>query len=358
MINQRYGRFYEIPEHLSKMGHEINLIAHNYKNFDQKTVKINNNFTITSWNLGAIPLFGFLNHYKRLVKIITISKPDVIISASDCFQIIIGSTLAKRYSIPFVADLYDNFESYGASRIPGVKKLFIKALLRSFAISAVSDKLMQFVKIKYQFPGKLFQIENAVPEKFLIVHDKKQSRKKYKFEKDKIYIGTAGKISKNNGTDLLIEAFLDILKMNSNINLVLAGPRDNGLKIPENSNIKYLGELDCDDIPIFFSALDLGIICIKNDDFGIYCFPQKFYEMVACKLPLVASNVGSMAGLLNEKKDLLFESNNKQDMLRAIMYQLEYKLILNDIVPTWKTQADIFNNIIQMTSADYRGLEL
>ena len=72
---------------------------------------------------------------------------------------------------------------------------------------------------------------------------------------------------------------------------------------------------------------------IKDNDFGRYCFPQKFYEMVACMLPFISTNVGEMSRLLNGNEQLLFKENNKDDLIRAINYQIKNKVILNNKVP-------------------------
>lgn len=161
------------------------------------------------------------------------------------------------------------------------------------------------------------------------------------------YIGTAGDLNRKKGVDLLINAFMEIAEGNSKLNLVLAGPKEKRLNIPAKENIRYLGQLDHEKVPLLFSALDAGVICVKDDNFGRYCFPQKYYEMVACDLPLVASNVGEMSRLLAETTSLLFKPDNLKDMERAIEYQLQHKLTLSVEVPTWEKQAIKFDRIIK-----------
>jgi teichuronic acid biosynthesis glycosyltransferase TuaC len=347
LINDRYGRFYEIPDYLAKRGHQIRLVCHSYRNTETSGLTVQGNFSINSFKLEWNPLSGFIRHYYRLVEMVRKDRPDVIIAGSDCYQIIIGAALARRYAIPFIADMYDNFAWYKASRIPGVLSLFARALAQASAVTAVSDALMDLVKEKYLPFGKLYLIENAVSKNFLAHHQRDLARAVLGFESDRIYIGTAGDLSAEKGLEQLLNAFKAIAGKNHIFTLVLAGKISGNLDIPSADNIRYLGELSHEQIPLLFSALDMGVICVRDNEFGRYCFPQKFYEMVACGLPLVASRVGEMARLLDRYPDQLFKPDDVNDMQRAIRYQLQHRLALPVEVPTWEMQAQKFEQIIE-----------
>ena len=355
LMLDKYGRFYEIPVYLSQKGHTIELVCHNYRRSDQLIVYENENLKISSWNLGINPVYGIVQHYNRLHNIILKSRPDVIITGSDCFQIILGSRLALSHSIPFVTDVYDNFSSYKASKIPGIKTMFYRSLGNADTVTVVSNKLKQLIGQKIKTSKNIHILNNAISDIFLLNHDKQKSRKYFKFKPDEIYIGTAGDLSVDRGIKLLIDTFLDMASQNTILNLVLAGRKEKNLKIPDKHNIYYLGHLNHKEIPNLFSSLDIGIISINDNEFGRYCFPQKYYEMVACRLPLVASKVGEMTQLLQSKPYLLYQPDNREDLKRAILYQLENKVTIKIDVPTWKDQAKKMNIILEKTVADYNG---
>jgi len=347
LVNDCYGRFYEIPDYLAKLGHQVHLVCQSYRKSVESEVTDNENFTITSLNLGWNPLFGFYQHYLRLNELLGENRPDIIIAGSDCYQIIIGSALAKRHSIPFVADLYDNFAWYKASWIPGVLLLFQQALKSADAITVVSGTLMQLVETRYKPFGKLYLVENAISNNFLAGHKRAFSREYFGFERNRFYIGTAGELSHEKGVDLLVNAFIDLAGKNDNIGLVLAGKKHKLLDIPARDDICYLGELSHDEIPLLFSALDVGVVCICDNDFGRYCFPQKLYEMVACELPIVVSDVGEMSTLLKYYPAMRFSPGNVGDMERAILGQMKNREKLVMDVPTWKQQAEKFDVVIR-----------
>lgn len=344
----KYGRFYEIPIGLSILGHAVDLVCHNYYKDDEKQgLKENANLNISSWNLGRNPVSGFWRHYRRLREKISESRPDLIVAASDCYQIIIGAAIARRFSIPMVADLYDNFLAYKASRVPGVRPLFARSIRQASAVTVISNSLIDHIRKIYLPKGKLYLVENAVTGQFLSGRDRMKSRQKFRFETGKRYIGTAGDLSSDKGIDGLINTFLELVKEYPDLQLVLAGRKHRKLQIPDMQNIHYFGQLDHDQIPDLFSALDVGVVCVRNDDFGRYCFPQKYYEMVACGLPVVASDVGEMSILLANYQELLFKPDNVEDMKRAIRYQLQNRRTLPTEVPTWAMQAEKFDRIIQ-----------
>ncbi len=346
-MQDHYGRFYEIPAMLSRLGHVVDLVCHNYKDDEKQGIQENVDLTISSWNLGRNPVSGFWQHYQRLGEKIGEFRPDLIVAASDCYQIIIGAVLARRFSIPMVADLYDNFLAYKASHVPGVRSLFARSLKQASAVTVISNSLMEHIR-KIYFPrGKLYLVENAVTDHFLPARDRMKSREQFRFETGKRYIGTAGDLSSDKGINGLINTFLELVKVYPDLHLVLAGRKHGKLQIPDMDNIQYLGELDHDQIPELFSALDVGVVCVMDDEFGRYCFPQKYYEMVACGLPVVASDVGEMSRLLAHYQELLFRPDDVEDMKRAIRYQLQNKRSLPTEVPTWAMQTEKFDRIIQ-----------
>jgi len=75
-------------------------------------------------------------------------------------------------------------------------------------------------------------------------------------------------------------------------------------------------------VATLFNALDVGVISVLDTPFGRHCFPQKAYEMLACELPVVASNVGATGGLFSSYPDLLFKPGSAEDLARAILMQL------------------------------------
>ena len=85
------------------------------------------------------------NLYDAFRKVAEDFAPDILMSVSDVYHVLAGDWLAKKIGLLHVVDLYDNYESFIAARIPGVVPLFRRAVARSAGIVCVSHPLKRFV---------------------------------------------------------------------------------------------------------------------------------------------------------------------------------------------------------------------
>ncbi len=270
----------------------------------------------------------------------------MIIGLSDILHTLIASVLSRKYKLPYIVDLYDNFESFGLAMIPGLKRLFQYAIKDADGISVVSPELKNYVIEKYKPNSRITVIENAVDAKAFYPMDKVSMRKIFKLPEKGIFIGMAGALSETRGISILFKAYLELLNNYDDIFLVLAGPINKKSKLPKCSNILYLGVLPYSEIPAFLNTLDIGVILNKDDAFGKYCFPQKYYEMLSCKLPIVASRVGVMSRVLSETPEILFDPADSKSLVAAIETQLDNKFNINAEVFTWDNQSKKFASMV------------
>ena len=67
----------------------------------------------------------------------------------------------------------------------------------------------------------------------------------------------------------------------------------------------------------FINSLNLAVICYSDSAQGRYSFPQKAYEILACRVPLVAASVGTMQDLLKDQPKCLFEPGQPRKPCRG-----------------------------------------
>ena len=353
LLRDRYGRFYEIPVVLKKSGYEVFLACISYRDSSNHDLYEYHPFQYSHFRLGANPVYGMYRYYSGLCRIIREFQPDVIIGASDSFHIILAAMLSRKYKIPYIADLYDNFESYKATSFPGVRLALAAAVRNAHGISVVSDALRRFVSRNYKPDGTLVVIENAIVPELFGPADKGPARQVLKLPKDSCLIGTAGALYQERGIDIMFDVFSNLAKERDDVYLVLAGPIGTSVTIPPSERIIYLGELAHKDVPTLFNALDIGIICNVESEFGLYCFPQKAYEMLACKLPVVAANVGAISSLLENFPDSLYKPGDSSSLLAAIKRYMNDPQTINIEIPSWEDQAKEFGALIETVSANY-----
>ena len=333
LIDDRFGRFREIPLALARMGHQVTGLCLSYAKRGPGYFR-DGNVLWKSTNATPIKIPGLLCFISRACK--HARHADVIWTCSDSFYGVIGYFLSRMYRVPLVFDLYDNFEYYLAARLPILKQLYRSVVRKCDAVTCVSRPLGQLVK-SYGRNGPLYVLENAVRKDIFKPLDKELCRKKLKLPLKAKIIGTAGAISRNRGVTTLFTSFQRLKPKYPDLQLVLAGPRD--IKIPQIPGIIDLGILPLDEVAILLNALDVAVVCNRENDFGRYCFPQKTREIMACAIPLVAARVGSMEELLRDHPSWLYDPENSGSLAEALERRLSDQFTGYHLMPDWSDLA-------------------
>lgn len=329
LLDDRFGRVRELPLGLAAGGHAVRGLCLSYKRKEERITR-DGPVTWESLNAGPLKIRGLLRFILRASSLA--SHADVIWACSDSFYGIIGYWLSRRHQVPLVFDLYDNFEYFLAAKLPPIKQLYRHVVRKSDVVTCVSHPLYRLVR-SYGRKGPLYVLENGVPKDLFKPLDKEVCRKELNLPLNASIIGTAGAIFRNRGIITLFEAFKRLKGKHPHLHLAFAGPRD--MEIPRWPGIIDLGILPFDKIPILLNALDIAVICNRENDFGRYCFPQKAREIMACHVPLIAARVGSMEELLANQPSWLFEPEDETDLARAIEHRLHDRTTDYGIIPSW-----------------------
>jgi glycosyltransferase involved in cell wall biosynthesis len=94
-----------------------------------------------------------------------------------------------------------------------------------------------------------------------------------------------------------------------------------------------------EEVPLFFNAMDLCVISYRQSPQGQFSFPQKAYEIIACRKPLVAAAVGAMIELLDDYRTCLYLPEDPHSLAAAVQRQLRQKTIIEKEVPSWSDSA-------------------
>ncbi len=357
VIVDLYARLYEQPHQLAQLGNEVLGVCLSYRNCSIKD-------EIHPTNKGSLRWIGFsagklrlkISSYPtQLLDIASQFKPDIIVGASDCLHIILGQWIANKIGCIYAADLYDDFESFPLAKIPYVKRLYRKALKKAKVISCVSQSLSAHIKQYVDPQTVILALPSTINKSIFYPRDKNEMRRKLDLPVDVRIIGTAGGLYSEKGIDIVYAAFQEIVFKLSNVICVLAGPFDDKYPPPKHDRIIYLGKLPHDKVADLFGALDVGIIYLKDTQYGRLSFPQKAYEMAACGLPVVAANVGDLNNIFSSSNNELYNASDKDSLAQAILKQLEAPYSNNVQMDNWcelamkmlnaysTVQKDIFN---------------
>lgn len=340
LIDDRYGRIREIPLYLARREHRVSGICLSFRK-RREGIYTDDGVRWKSVNAGVAIVPGVARFMRQAFQ--SLKTCDVLWACSDSLFGVIGYMLSRRLNKPFVFDLYDNFESFLLARFPVIKALYRHAVRKCDAVTVVSRPLIELVR-SYGRSDGVHLIENAVDRKLFFAHDKVRCRLKFRLPQQARIIGTAGSLSKSRGIETLFKSFQMLALQHPDIHLALAGPRD--APIPAHPRIHDMGNLEYDQIPLFLSTLDIGIICNRKGPFGSYCFPQKAREMMACNVPLVAANVEGLQSLFLDHPDWLFRPMDPGHLAYVVENRFKDRSTDYGPVPTWSDMAGILEEVL------------
>ncbi len=343
VISDRYARLYELPRELARLGHEVLVICLNYRGegqpFEATDAGGDGRLLWQSCDLGRLLVPGFLRYRRQVSAAIERFAPDILVGGSDSLHAAITRTFAQACDRPFALDLYDNYASFSLSRLPGLAAAYRRALRTADAVSCVSEPLRAMIEREYRPHGLTVTLESTISGALFQPCPQAASRSRYDLPANRLLIGTAGALDASRGTATLFEAYRRLRAERDDIGLVLAGKVHLSVPLPDAPDIYALGELPHTAMAEFFSALDVAVICMRDNEFGRYAFPQKLYEIIACEIPVVAARVGAIAATLSECPGALYDPDNCESLLTSLRFQLAERHRVARRPPTWVEQA-------------------
>lgn len=356
VIDDRYGRLWEIPFALAREGHSITCVCLSYRKKDAglKVYEDAQGQTIRwiSVNLGLFAIFGMIKYLYVANKTIREETPDVIWSCSDTIYNVVGYYFSKLYKCRSVADLYDNFESFVSYRIPVLRTLFRKAIRDSDGVSSVSECLRRHIVTAYGREKQTSVITNAVDTDVFRPMEKVDCRNRIGLPQDVALIGSAGAMNSSRGADMMFRANAGHSGELDGVHFAIAGYRPEGTPIPQADNMHDLGLLPFEEVPGLLNSLDLAVVYNRKTQFGDFCFPQKFYEILACGVPIIAADVGEISLLLEDFPHLLYQDGDVESFVAAAKRQLTHRERPDLEIPTWRDQALLLEELMESVSSN------
>ncbi|MDI9274620.1 glycosyltransferase family 4 protein [Stenotrophomonas sp. PFBMAA-4] len=319
LLDDQYGRLYELPEGLARRGFTVSGLALSYRPRPERAHRSAAGVDWRSINVGPLGLITLPSTIRAIHRR---SPVDVVLASSDAPCCILGRKVADRLAVPYVLDLYDNYESFGLSRIPSVTTAFRNACASANGISAVTYTLSDQVRTTVG-PSAIVQvIGNAVRTDIFRAMDKQQCRQAMGLPANARLIGCAGAIDESRGISDLFRAFTHLAEHDPSLHLVVAGPGDGTAARFEHPRLLDLGVLDWKRVPLLLNALDVAITCNRDTAFGRCCYPLKLAESLACGILVVAADIGDASILVNRENACLYRPGNVEELVAAVARQL------------------------------------
>lgn len=342
LIDDRFGRFRELPKALAEMGHQVRGLCLSYRPCEEGKF-LDGPVEWTSINATRFKVPGLARFLVRAYELARDS--DVIWACSDSFYGMIGCLVGKLRRVPAVFDIYDNFEAFLVGSLPVLKQAYRHAVRKSDAVTCFSDR-MRIRLESYGRADRTFVLENTADTRVFRPMDQSDCRKALGFPQEAVIIGTAGALYRNRGVEKLYEAFFELAKTHSTLYLAVAGPRHSDLPVPDHPRIRDLGILPHESVPCLYNALDVAVICYTESELGDCSFPYKAREIMACTVPAIAARVGSMKELYRHHPDWLYDPESSDSLAKAILNRLKDRSTDYGSIPTWEDLARSLGTII------------
>src|SRR5690348_5341126 len=97
LLDDRFGRFWELPLELANRGHEVQGISLSYRTRDTASFRSTAGEPIWhSFNLLEHGLLAFENYLRHAHRLATDFKGEIVWACSDAFHAIFGRRLSRR----------------------------------------------------------------------------------------------------------------------------------------------------------------------------------------------------------------------------------------------------------------------
>ncbi len=314
MVLGNFGRQIRLFEPLAKK-HKIHFFCPDYTKKESWEITRNG----IRYIIRPASLLSYISLYNSLKTIIKKEKYDVIVATTDPIIGILCRKISKKYNTPLAYDLQDNFESYSAYRIPLVKRLDKKVLKEADLVFTVSQTLKDYMSKTRKKP--ICVINNGIDLGLFKSIGKKEARKKLSLPLKSKIIVFIGHLEKLKGGLLLLDAFRIVRNKIPDCYLLISGKIGQGISISQD-NVIFREFPKREQVVLGINAGDVAVLPNPVNSFTKYCFPYKLVEYMACKVPIVATDIGDVSLVLKKYPGSLCRPDDAGDLAEKLMAQL------------------------------------
>lgn len=285
-----------------------------------------------------IKIGNVLKSVSKLKRILKKEKPSIIYMHSSMAGAV--GRIANLFNFK-VKLLYNAHGWYFNAKISKKKKKFYALIERILALR--TTKIINISKAEYDSAlkykiapeRKMCVIENGIDFTKFEGCDKyrEETRKKYNIGDNEIVIGVVGRLSEQKDPMTTIKAFNEVYKENKNVRLMYVGSgelEDEVMEYAKENNLQHLVTITgwVDNTERYIPAFDIAILPSKWEGFGL-----AIIEYMACKKPIVASNVGGMVDIIKtEDNGFLADVGNEKDFAEYIMKYIYDNELYNNVI--------------------------
>lgn len=295
---------------------------------------------------------------RRLYEVASEIKPDILHAHSPILNVLPALRIGRRLGIPVVYEIRAFWEDaavdHGTTTEGSLRYRSIRAL-ETFALKRVAHAFTICEGLRADMAGrgvpseKITVIPNAVDIDAFQLAGKPlpELQEKYGLA-GKTVIGFIGSYYAYEGLDLLLEALPEILKVRSDIKVLLVGggPQESNLKkqaeaLGISENVVFVGRVPHSEVSKYYDLIDILAYPRHPMRLTELVTPLKPLEAMAQGQIFVASDVGGHKELIrHQKTGILFKAGDSAALASAILDLLDKKA-------SWQSMRDAGRHYVE-----------
>ena len=261
-------------------------------------------------------------------------EPEVVYERYSLFAYG-GLELARSFGVPHVLEVnaplcLEQERARGLHLMDVAREIEQRVWLGTDAFMGVSAELTALAREAGVPDERLHVVPNGIdPRPFAVSEDARTQWRQELGLPDGPVIGFVGSLKSWHGTDVLLRAFAGLATRHPEAALLYVGdgPMREELErltteLGLHGRVAFSGAVDHARVPELLSAMDYAVApYLASDDF--YFSPIKVYEYLAAGLPVVASDIGQITGMIEAGQVLPCTAGDIESLQQALQQMLD-----------------------------------
>ena len=286
---------------------------------------------IFEYAISFVMFFGKLTilHLKRRYDVIQVNTlPDFLV-----FTAFIPKLMGARIAL----DLHELMPEYFISKFkntPLIKILYrlivlLECLSIKFADLVFTVSPIQVKVLKKRYPNLKSIIVHNVPDETLFYQNQVEDEI-ISDTNNKAILMYHGTLLEGYGVQVLISAIPMVLQEITDLQVYIIGDGEFLPHLQKQASdlgllhvITFTGKVPLNLIPYYIKKATIGIVPLLKDGYMELCAPNKLFEYVALKKPVIAANLPGIRVYFDERQIELFNPGDPEDLARKIISLLK-----------------------------------
>ena len=325
---------HEISNELGTKGHTVDIFTRRHDISDPLEIEINNNSKVVHLNAGDLAeekhqMHNYIDMFtSNLINYVDEQNLQYDLIYSNYWMSgIVGKLISEKLKIPHIITFHTmGLTKRSVNYLENESDLRIDSELdlikKSDAIVVPTYQEKENLILNYKSENDIYIVSPGVDLEKFKSKNKYKSREKLGLSQTSKILLSVGRLEPIKGYDVLINAvsFLNISD-DFDVRLLIIGgdsksqnelKRLNSLKLKHglSNQVNFLGAIDHDELPIYFSAADVFLMPSAYETFGIAAL-----EASACNLPVIAPQVGGLKSVVKHGQTGFLSVNKSPESL-------------------------------------------